>query len=151
MCPLLATTECTHSNGYVNFGSIASPMVYFMQCDNDNLYTNTCQWASTGTFYGLMILYEAEMQITGGNNGTTPNVMGAVLEGCPANSTDTGTDLTLTGNSSICYNPHGHRQHPSQQHPLDGHQAGHRDVAGAEGHLTSSANGRAASADIDVA
>ena len=104
MCPLLATTECTHSNGYVNFGSIASPMVYFMQCDNDNLYTNTCQWASTGTFYGLMILYEAEMQITG-NSGTTPNVMGAVLEGCPANSTDTGTDLTLTGNSSICYNP----------------------------------------------
>ncbi len=105
MCPVLATTECTHSNGYVNCGSIASPMVYFMQCDNDNLYTNTCQWASTGTFYGLMILYEAEMQITGGNNGTTPNVMGAVLEGCPHNSTDTGTDLTLSGNSSICYNP----------------------------------------------
>ena len=105
MCPVLATTEQTHSNGYVNFGSIASPMVYYMQCDNDGLYSNTCQWASTGTFNGLMILFEAEINISGGNNGTNPNVMGAVLEGCPQASGDTGTDLTLSGNSSVCYNP----------------------------------------------
>ena len=105
MCPVLATTEQTHSNGYVNFGSIASPMVYYMQCDNDGLYSNTCQWASSGTFNGLMILFEAEINISGGNNGTNPNVMGAVLEGCPQASGDTGTDLTLSGNSSICYDP----------------------------------------------
>ncbi len=80
-------------------------MVYFMQCDNDNLYSNHLEWASTGTYYGLMILFEAEAFITGGNDGTHPNIMGAVLEGTSyVSGTDTGVDLTLTGNSSICYN-----------------------------------------------
>jgi Tfp pilus assembly protein PilX len=98
MCTLLATTEQTHSNGFVNFGSLAKPMIYFMQCDNDGLYSNEGQWLGTGTYCGLMIAFEAEMQIT---NGT---VLGAVLEGCPYKSgSDTGTDLTLT-NATICYN-----------------------------------------------
>jgi Tfp pilus assembly protein PilX len=126
MCPVLATTEQTHSNGYVNFGTLAKPMVYFMQCDNDGLYNNTCCWDSQGTYYGLMILFEAECCISGyattdghgyshssnapsgtplGNDGTHPNVMGAVLEGCPSGGGDSGTDLTLSNNSSICYNP----------------------------------------------
>ena len=98
MCPLLATTEKTVSNGLVNFGSTLHPMVYFMQCDNDSLYSNTGAWAGTGTYTGLMIAFEAEMQIT---NGT---VLGAVLEGCPyKNGSDSGTDLTLN-NATICYN-----------------------------------------------
>jgi Tfp pilus assembly protein PilX len=97
-CPLLATTEQTHSNGLVNFGSLLHPMIYFMQCDNDGLYSNEGQWLGTGTYCGLMIAFEAEMQIT---NGT---VLGAVLEGCPyKNGSDSGTDLTLT-NATICYN-----------------------------------------------
>ena len=98
MCPLLATTEKTVSNGLVNFGSLTKPMIYFMQCDNDGLYSNTGAWAGTGTYCGLMIAFEAEMQIT---NGT---ILGAVLEGCPyKNGSDSGTDLTLN-NATICYN-----------------------------------------------
>ncbi len=105
MCPVLATTEQTHSNGLINVGTLTSPMVYFMQCDNDNLYSNHLEWASTGEYFGLMILFEAEAFITGGNDGTHPNIMGAVLEGTPyVSGTDTGVDLTLTGNTSICYN-----------------------------------------------
>src|SRR5664280_2389975 len=98
MCPLLATTEKTVSNGLVNFGSLTTPMIYFMQCDNDGLYANTGAWSSTGTYYGLIIAFEAEIQIT---NGT---VVGAVLEGTPYKSgSDSGTDLTLN-NATICYN-----------------------------------------------
>ena len=73
-----------------------------------------------------MILFEAECTIPGyattdghgyshssnapsgtplGNDGTHPNVDGAVLEGCPSGGGDTGTDLTLSNNSSICYDP----------------------------------------------
>ncbi len=94
MCPLLATTEQTHSNGYVNFGSLTQPMVYYMQCDNDGLYSNTCQWSSTGTYYGLMVLFEAPINITG-----SAKIVGAVLEGTPVT-----TDITMSGSSSICYN-----------------------------------------------
>ncbi len=72
-------------------------MVYFMQCDNDGLYSNTCEWASTGTFSGLMILFEADIEITG--SSSVPNVVGAVLEGTPVD-----TDITMSGNASICYN-----------------------------------------------
>ena len=98
MCPLLATTEQTHSNGLVNFGSLTQPMIYFMQCDNDGLYSNEGQWLGTGTYCGLLIAFEAEMQIS---NGT---VLGAVLEGTPyKNGSDSGTDLTLS-NATICYN-----------------------------------------------
>ena len=98
MCNLLATTEQTHSNGLVNVGTLTSPMIYFMQCDNDNLYSNELHWDSTGTFTGLMILFEAEAELTSGT------VNGAVLEGTPyVSGTDTGTDLTMN-NATICYN-----------------------------------------------
>ncbi len=98
MCTVLATTEQTHSNGDVNFGTLAQPMVYFMVCDNDSLYSNTMQWDDTGTYYGVMILFEAEDDINSGS------IVGAVLEGCPKASDDTGTDITMSG-GSICYNP----------------------------------------------
>ena len=99
MCTLLATTEKTVTNGYVNIGTLNDPMVYYMQCDNDQLYSNTCQWASTGTFTGLAIIMEAALQISGGNDGTHPNFVGSVMVGTPS-----VTDITLSGNSSVCYN-----------------------------------------------
>ncbi len=98
LCTVLATTEQSHWNGDVNCGTLAQPMVYFMQCDNDGLYSNTMQYSSTGTFTGLMILFEAECDINSGQ------IMGAVMEGTPAASDDTGTDLTLSGSATICYN-----------------------------------------------
>jgi hypothetical protein len=98
MCTVLATTEQTHWNGDVNCGTLAQPMVYFMQCDNDGLYSNTMQYNSTGTYTGLMILFEAECDINSGS------IVGAVMEGCPKASDDTGNDLTLSGSSTICYN-----------------------------------------------
>jgi hypothetical protein len=106
MCPLLATTEQTHSNGLVNVGTRANPWVYYMQCDNDNGYVNTCGWASTGETFGLMIIFEAECVISGSPGGGVPNIDGAVLEGAPyVSGSDTGTDLTLSGSASICYDP----------------------------------------------
>jgi len=102
MCPLLATTEKTVSNGKVDFGKQPfDPMVYYMQCDNDGLYTNTCQWGSTGTFYGIMVIMEAEIQITGGNDGTLahPNIVGSVMAGTPVTP-----DISLSGNSSVTSN-----------------------------------------------
>ena len=98
LCPLLSTTEQTHSNGLVNMGTLANPMVYFMLCDNDGGYVNELHLDSTGTYTGLLILFEAEAEITPGT------VNGALLEGCPYKSgSDTGTDLTMT-NATICYN-----------------------------------------------
>jgi hypothetical protein len=99
MCPVLATTEKTVSNGKVDFGTLADPMVYYMQCDNDGLYSNTCQWGSSGTFTGLFVIMEAVLQITGGNDGVHPNFVGSVMAGTPV-----ATDITLSGNSSVCYN-----------------------------------------------
>jgi hypothetical protein len=93
MCPLLATTEQTHINGLVNLGTLASPMVYLMQCDNDTLYNNTFQFKGTGTYTGLMVLFEAPFNMTSGT------VVGAVLEGTPVDN-----DITMSGSSSICYN-----------------------------------------------
>jgi hypothetical protein len=101
MCPLLATTEKTTTNGRLDFGTLLNPMVYFMQCDNDTYYTNTCEWASTGTFTGLMVIMEAAIEITGGNDGTLQhsNIVGSVLAGTPVSP-----DITLSSNSSVCYN-----------------------------------------------
>ncbi len=99
MCTVLATTEQTHWNGDINSGTLAQPMVYFMQCDNDNLYSNHLEYSSTGTYTGLMILFEAEAYLNSGQ------IMGALMEGTPyVSGTDTGTDLTLSGSASICYN-----------------------------------------------
>lgn len=102
MCPLLATTEKTCTNGYINMGTLTKPMVYFMQCDNDGLYSNTCEWASTGTFTGIAIIMESDVQVTGGNSGTswqTANFVGSLMAGCPVTP-----DITMSGNSSVCYN-----------------------------------------------
>ena len=99
MCPLLATTEKTCTNGYVNMGTLTDPMVYFMQCDNDSLYSNTCVWASTGTFTGLAVVMEAALQITGGNDTLHANFVGSVLAGTPVSP-----DITMSSNSSVCYN-----------------------------------------------
>ena len=40
------------------------PMTLYMVCDNDGYYTQTCNWGSTGQFYGLMILFEAGITIS---------------------------------------------------------------------------------------
>jgi len=100
MCPLLATTEKTVSNGFVNCGTLAKPMVYYMQCDNDGLYSNTCEWASTGTFTGLMVLMEAPIVIggSGNNDGTHPSIIGSVMDGTPVSA-----DITLSNNASVAY------------------------------------------------
>ena len=98
-CPLLATTEKTATNGYVNLGTLTDPMVYYMECDNDGLYSNTCAWASTGTFTGLAVIMEAALEISGGNDTLHPNFVGSVLVGTPVSP-----DITLSGNSAVCYN-----------------------------------------------
>jgi hypothetical protein len=111
-CPLLATTEQTMTKGLINFGDRTHPMTYYMMCDNDGGYVNTCDWGSTGTFYGLMVIMEASISISGGN-GTTPNIEGAIFCGSPDYSGKTqpavGTiastdDITLQGNSTAAYN-----------------------------------------------
>jgi len=100
MCPLLATTEKTVSNGFVNCGTLLNPMVYFMQCDNDNLYSNTCAWSSTGTYTGLMVIMEAPIVIggAGNNDGTHPTIVGSVMAGTPV-----ANDITLSNNASVAY------------------------------------------------
>jgi hypothetical protein len=95
LCPLLSTTEKTSTSGKVDFGTLAKPMVYYMACDNDQLYTNTCEWNSSGTFTGLMIVMEAAINPDGGNDGVTPNIVGALF--CIK-------DVTIGSNTSICYN-----------------------------------------------
>jgi type II secretory pathway pseudopilin PulG len=113
-CPLLATTEQTSFTGLVNYGSISQPMSFYMQCDNDGGYYNTCNMSTQGTFYGLMVLMEARIEFSG--SSTQPVLMGAVFEGAPAptytppynnsfyNDIPTGDDITLRGTSRIAYN-----------------------------------------------
>jgi hypothetical protein len=120
-CPLLATTELTSSSGLVNCGSRASPVTYYMQCDNDAPannptpdygYKNTCDWASQGTFYGLMVLMEARIEFSG--SSSAPSVEGAVFVGTPATSSSgylnvnrdipVGDDITLRGATTLAYN-----------------------------------------------
>ncbi len=105
MCPLLATTEKTQTSGEVDFGTATAPMVYYMMCDNDTLYSNTCEWGSKGTFYGLMVVMEACLEITGGD-GVTPCVVGAVFSGTPYKSDTSPSvyDITLKGQSTVAYN-----------------------------------------------
>ena len=104
MCPLLATTEKTVTAGKVDYGTPTAPMVYYMVCDNDTLYSNTCEWGGSGTFYGLMVIMEACLEITGGN-GVTPCVLGAVFNGTPYKSgtSPSVNDITLSGASTVAY------------------------------------------------
>jgi hypothetical protein len=111
MCPLLATTEKTEIRGKVNFGSMTNPMVYYMMCDNDSLYSNTCLIGDSansqpylGTFYGLMVVMEACIKFYS-TNASVPCVVGAVFEGTPykSGSSDSQYDITLSGSASIAY------------------------------------------------
>ena len=85
-CPLFATTEMITTSNAINFGTMVTdaahpnprPMTLYMVCDNDGYYTQTCNWGSTGQFYGLMILFEAGITISNGN-ATAPAVVGSVL------------------------------------------------------------------------
>jgi Tfp pilus assembly protein PilX len=82
LCPLLATTERITTSGDIDFGTMATspprPMTLYMVCDNDGLYTQTCNWGSTGQFYGLMIMLEAGIDLQNGN-ASKPAVVGSVL------------------------------------------------------------------------
>jgi hypothetical protein len=93
MCPLLGTTEKIVSAGLIDCGTVAAPMTLYMCCDNDNLYTNTMEWGSTGTFTGLMAVMEAAF--TGTSSSGVPTVVGSVF--CVK-------DLSISGNTSVCYN-----------------------------------------------
>ena len=70
-------------------------MVLYMVCDNDNYYTNTFEWGSTGTFTGLMVVMEAQVQLERCGTLATPSIVGALF--C-------AFDVTISGASSICYN-----------------------------------------------
>ena len=94
MCPLMATTEKITTSGPCTFGTVAAPMILYMVCDNDQLYTNTFEWGSRGTFYGIIVIMEAQVVISNGN-GVTPNIMGALFS---------AFNVTLQNASSICYN-----------------------------------------------
>ena len=123
MCPLLATTEKTEIYGKVNFGSLTNPMVYYMMCDNDSLYSNTMLLGDDGydhnddgslgnhgtatpylgTFYGLIVSMEACMRIY--STSTTPCVVGAVFNGTEyiKDTTESQYDLELNGSASVAY------------------------------------------------
>jgi hypothetical protein len=93
MSPLLGTTEKVVSSGLIDCGTVAKPMTLYMACDNDNLYTNTMEWGSTGTFTGLMAVMEAAF--TGSSSSGVPTVVGSVF--CVK-------DLSISGNTSVAYN-----------------------------------------------
>ena len=103
-CPLIATTEMITTSNTINFGTMVTdanhpnprPMTLYMVCDNDGYYTQTCNWGSTGQFYGLMMLFEAGITITNGNT-TAPAVVGSVL----TIGGDNG--LRLQNNAQIAY------------------------------------------------
>jgi len=94
LCPLMATTERIRTSGSLNFGTLAQPMILYMVCDNDGLYTNTCLWGSNGTFTGLMVLMEAGINLPGGN-GSQTDFVGAIFS---------IKDITFGGNTGVCYN-----------------------------------------------
>ncbi len=103
-CPLFATTEMITTSGAITFGTMVTdvahpdprPMTLYMVCDNDGYYTQTCDWGSTGQFYGLMILFEAGITISNGNPAA-PAVVGSVL----TIGGDNG--LRLQNNAQVAY------------------------------------------------
>ena len=125
MCPLLATTEKTEFYGKVNFGNMTNPMVYYMMCDNDALYSNTMLLgddgykhnddgslsndhtavAYLGTFYGLIVNMEADMRIYTTTGNTTPCVVGAVFNGTEYinGTTESQYGVELDGAASVAY------------------------------------------------
>ena len=108
LCPLLCTTEKTQVSGWVDFGLRTQPMVYFFMCDNNGIYPQVVDWASTGTFYGLMVINESTIRFHGQSNNQIPSVEGAVFAGCPYDPTHTSgmsmSDIVLEDSCSIAYN-----------------------------------------------
>jgi Tfp pilus assembly protein PilX len=124
MCPLLGTTEKTEISGKVNFGNMTNPMVYYMMCDNDSLYSNTMLLGNdgydhnddgslggsgtaapySGTFYGLIVGMEACMRIYS-TNAAVPCVVGAVFNGTEYinGTTESQYDVELNGAASVAY------------------------------------------------
>jgi Tfp pilus assembly protein PilX len=104
MCPLLATTEMITTSGNIDFGTMVTdpshpkprPMTIYMVCDNDGYYTQTCNWGSTGQFYGLMVLMEAGIKVTTGNS-TKPTIIGSIL------SIGGDGGVTVDGSATVAY------------------------------------------------
>ena len=108
LCPLLCTTERTQASGNVDFGTRTQPMVYFFMCDNNGIYPQVVDWASTGTFFGLMVINESTIDFNGQSNNLIPSVEGAVFAGCPYDPTHTSgmsmSDIVLEDSCAIAYN-----------------------------------------------
>ncbi len=83
-------------------------MVFFYMCDNNGIYPQVVDWASTGTFYGLMVINESTIDFHGQANGGPPAVEGAVFAGCPYDPTHTSgmsmSDIVLEDYDSIAFN-----------------------------------------------
>ncbi|MBM3146924.1 MAG: hypothetical protein FJ000_03410 [Actinobacteria bacterium] len=105
LCPILCTTEKTVVNGDITFGARTAPMVYYFMCDNNGIYPQWVDWGSTGCFYGVMVIMESTIVISGGD-GVIPNVEGAVFAGCPyvSGTTPSKSDIELEGSSMVAYN-----------------------------------------------
>jgi Tfp pilus assembly protein PilX len=103
LCPLLCTTEKTEVSGNITFGSRAQPMVYFFMCDNNGIYPQWVDWASTGTYYGLMVINESTIVISNGSS-TKPSIHGAIFAGCPyGTDSPSESDITLEDGSCVAY------------------------------------------------
>ena len=65
-------------------------------------------WASTGTFFGLMVINESTINFNGQSNYLIPSVEGAVFAGCPYDPTHTSgmsmSDIVLEDRCAIAYN-----------------------------------------------
>jgi len=106
LCPLLCTTEKNTWSGNVQYGTRDQPMVFFFMCDNNGIYPQVCEYAGTGTYYGLMVINESTIAITNGVS-TKPSVQGAIFAGCPYDPTYTSglskSDIVLEDGSCIAY------------------------------------------------
>jgi hypothetical protein len=106
LCPLLCTTEKNTWSGNVQYGTRDKPMVFFFMCDNNGIYPQVCEYAGTGTYYGLMVINESTIEISDGVS-TKPSIQGAIFAGCPYDPTYTSglskSDIVLEDGSCIAY------------------------------------------------
>ena len=106
LCPLLCTTEKNTWSGNVQYGTRDKPMVFFFMCDNNGIYPQVCEYAGTGTYYGLMVINESTIAITNGVS-TKPSIQGAIFAGCPYDPTYTSglskSDIVLEDGSCVAY------------------------------------------------
>ena len=101
LCPLMATTEKIETSGPCSFGTLDKPMVLYMVCDNDNLYTNTCVWNSSGTFTGLMVVMEAAINPGGGNDGAVKPATSSAHSSASRTSRSAATPASATTRRSL--------------------------------------------------